>query len=125
MFSEIYRVLKPGGRMRVSDIVAEELPATIRQSSVFYNSCVAGAVSEEEYLDGLQNTGLEEVQVLERLVYESDQIRALIGSDEEVALQQLFHGQPELLPQEAVNRFLHQIAGKIWSAKFAATKSKQ
>ncbi len=122
VFSEIHRVLKPGGRMRVSDIVAEELPQEIRQSEAFYNSCVAGAVSEKEYLTGLQKAGLDDIHVLERVVYDAKQIRAFLGTEDVSELLQIFPEQTEPVRQEAVNMLIHQIAGKIWSAKFAATK---
>jgi arsenite methyltransferase len=54
VFREIARVLKPGGRMLVSDIVAKDLPAAVREMTDLYASCVSGAISEEEYLAGLR-----------------------------------------------------------------------
>ena len=63
VFAEIARVLKPGGRMLVSDIVVENLPDWVRENKALYTSCVAGAISEKEYLDGLQAAGLENVGV--------------------------------------------------------------
>jgi arsenite methyltransferase len=50
-FAEIYRVLKPGGRFTVSDIVAEsELPEPVRRSAELWAGCVSGAIRKEEYL---------------------------------------------------------------------------
>lgn len=83
VFAEIARVLRPGGRMRVSDLVVEDLPAWVRQSSALYSSCVAGAVSEIEYLEGLRAAGLEDVEVLDRLVYDDAQLRAIVTSEVE------------------------------------------
>ena len=57
VFAEIARVLQPGGRMLVSDIVAEDLPPRAAGVPVAYSSCVAGAISEEEYLAGLRSCG--------------------------------------------------------------------
>jgi SAM-dependent methyltransferase len=63
VFREIARVLKPGGKMLVSDIVATDLPEEIRRSSTLYSSCVSGAISEDEYLAGLRAVGLVDVEV--------------------------------------------------------------
>ena len=50
VFSEIARVLKPGGRMVVSDIVAEDFPEWMYENKKLYRSCVSGAISEKKYL---------------------------------------------------------------------------
>ena len=57
VFKEIARVLKPGGRLAVWNIVAEELPNFVRKSEYFYNTCVAGAISEAEYIGGAESGG--------------------------------------------------------------------
>jgi len=81
VFAEIARVLKPGGRMLVSDIVAEDLPASISRHRQLYSSCLAGAISEKDYLAGLRKAGLVELKVKGRLVYDTEQIAAFIGSE--------------------------------------------
>ena len=48
VFDEIVRVLRPGGRTLISDIVVNDLPDAVRQDNTLYCSCVAGAISEEE-----------------------------------------------------------------------------
>jgi len=64
-FSEMYRVLKPGGHFTVSDIVVRgELPASIRDSAALYAGCVAGAIQESAYLDLLREAGFSSVRVL-------------------------------------------------------------
>ncbi len=83
VFSEIARVLKPGGRMRVSDLVVKDLPAWVRESPALYSSCISGAVSEEEYLAGLRAAGLGEVEVRDRLVYDSGLLQGLLTSEVE------------------------------------------
>ena len=64
VFREIARVLKPGGRMGVSDIVAEDsLTAEQRAERGSYVGCIAGALSFSEYEDGLHAAGLTDVSV--------------------------------------------------------------
>jgi SAM-dependent methyltransferase len=82
VFAEIARVLAPGGRISISDIVVEDLPDWMRQSAALYSSCVAGAISEADYLEGLRAAGLVEVAVRERLVYDATQILAFATSAE-------------------------------------------
>ena len=81
VFKEIARVLAPGGRFSVSDIVAQDLPVWVREHAQAYSACVAGAISEEEYVAGLSAAGLVEIEVGERIVYDSDQICGLVESD--------------------------------------------
>jgi len=65
-FAEAFRVLKPGGRLMVHDIVLEaELPAAIRESAAAYANCVAGAMLREEYLAAIRDAGFENVEVRE------------------------------------------------------------
>jgi len=65
-FAEAFRVLKPGGRLMVHDVVLEaELPAAIRESAAAYANCVAGAMLREEYLAAIRDAGFENVEVRE------------------------------------------------------------
>jgi ubiquinone/menaquinone biosynthesis C-methylase UbiE len=66
VFQEAWRVLKPGGRLMVSDIVLlKELPARIRNSKKTYVSCVAGALLKDEYVKLIKETGFQDVQILQ------------------------------------------------------------
>ena len=85
VFAEIERVLRPGGRFSISDIVADELPPAILENPAAYAACIAGAISEADYVAGLEAAGLVDVQVSERLVYDADQLSDLVGSDLEWA----------------------------------------
>jgi len=70
VFTEALRVLRPGGRMVVSDLVLlEALPADIRSSVTAYIGCVAGASSRDEYLRQIRDVGLERVEVVEEKRY--------------------------------------------------------
>jgi arsenite methyltransferase len=115
VFSEISRVLAPGGRFSISDIVVESLPAELRGHAVAYAACVAGAISEDDYLAGLRAAGLVDVEVTERLVYDAEQIRGIVASD----LDNL-GGDASL--SALLDRHLPALAGKVWSAKITGRK---
>ena len=118
VFSEIARVLKPGGRMLVSDIVVEELPDWARQSAALYASCIAGAISEAAYLDGLRHAGLVDVEVRERLVYDGPQLAALAGVGVERTSSCCGGG----IDDKALAQAADALAGKIWSARVHARR---
>jgi N-acetylglutamate synthase-like GNAT family acetyltransferase/2-polyprenyl-3-methyl-5-hydroxy-6-metoxy-1,4-benzoquinol methylase len=113
VFREIARVLKPGGRISISDIVAEELPAAIRESRDAWTGCLAGAISEGEYIGGLKAAGLREVGVSSRLVYDAAQLEGLFGSSCCGVSADAGHDAPTLA---------RAAAGKIWSARFEGVK---
>lgn len=123
VFAEIARVLKPGGRMLLSDIVVEELPDWLRKSMALYASCLAGAISEEEYIQGLRGAGLEDVEVKNRLIYRASQLAALADADgvarELVSRQEGSGCSP---PAELVAKVVEEVEGRVWSALFYARK---
>ncbi len=62
VFSEAFRVLKPGGRLEISDMVAAgPLPMALRLDEAAWQSCVSGALPEREYLDLVAEAGFEEI----------------------------------------------------------------
>jgi arsenite methyltransferase len=70
VFSEAFRVLKPGGRLAVSDVVVRgAVPAEIRRSVELWIGCVAGALEEHDYHDKLVKTGFEAVALEPTRIY--------------------------------------------------------
>ncbi|OGS35383.1 MAG: arsenite S-adenosylmethyltransferase [Elusimicrobia bacterium RIFOXYB2_FULL_49_7] len=66
VFKEAFRVLKPGGRVLLSDIVLlKELPQAVKQSPDAYVGCVSGAILKDEYLRLMKIAGFAEVKVVE------------------------------------------------------------
>ncbi len=122
VFSEIVRVLKSGGRMLVSDIVVKDLPELMLQSQVLYNSCIADAISEESYIEGLRNAGLEEVEVRERLIYDANQLQAFINSELEDRAEISSDGCEGGPGVKAINEITTKMVGNVWSVKVGATK---
>jgi arsenite methyltransferase len=62
-FQEAYRVLKPGGRMLVSDLVSSNLPEELRKDLSSWAQCLGGTVEESEYLGLIREAGFEDVAV--------------------------------------------------------------
>lgn len=70
VFSEAFRILKPGGRLMVSDIVLlSELPDPIRDSVTAYVGCVSGAVLRDEYIEIIESQGFEDVRTVDETVF--------------------------------------------------------
>lgn len=64
-FKEMRRVLKPGGRIMISDIVLEgKLPDSLTDSIAAHSACISGAVLKDEYLGAIQEAGLENISVI-------------------------------------------------------------
>ena len=118
VFAEVFRVLKPGGTMQVSDIVVHDLPDWARASQDLLTSCVAGAISEEEYLEGLRRAGMVDVEVTEQVVYGASEIGAFLQSGDLVTAA---GERLDLGPKDA-GQVAEALAGKVWSAKIRARR---
>jgi len=65
VFTEAFRVLKPEGRMLISDIVTQgELPNEIRENLEMWAACIAGALDEKEYLQKIKKAGFKKVEIV-------------------------------------------------------------
>ncbi len=105
--------------MLVSDIVVKELPDWARQNADLYNSCVAGAISEEDYLQGLRDVGMVELEVRDRLVYDAGQLGVLAGPEISAVKTSCCGSAPN---NDLINSVLEQVAGNVWSAQIYGQK---
>jgi arsenite methyltransferase len=103
---EAFRVLKPGGRFAVSDIVVlGDVPAEIRKNIELWAGCVAGALHQDEYRTKLLNAGFEEANIEPTRVYRKQDIGSLLaGSNLDI------------------NSLISQVDGKYASAFIRARK---
>jgi len=73
VFQEAYRVLKPKGRMLISDLVTEgKLPSEIRKNLDAWAACIAGAMDKKEYLRTIEEAGFKKVKIVSESSYELD-----------------------------------------------------
>jgi len=80
-FQETYRVLKPGGRMMISDLVTEgRLPEEIRKDFAAWAGCIGGALEKNEYIETIRKAGFKKVRIVAQNTYsEVDMAEELAG----------------------------------------------
>src|SRR5437899_312206 len=80
VFAEAFRVLRPGGRFAVSDVVVRgEVPADIRRSVELWIGCVAGALSEDDYRAKLAKAGFTDVDIEPTRIYRAEDAREFLA----------------------------------------------
>ena len=80
VFGEAFRVLKPGGRFAVSDVVVRgEVPDQVRRSMELWVGCIAGALREDEFLRLLAEAGFRNASIEPTRVYEFEDAQAFLG----------------------------------------------
>mgnify|MGYP000844257288 CR=1 FL=1 len=78
---EAFRVLKPGGRFAVSDVVVRgEVPAEVRKNVELWIGCIAGAMQDTEYRDKLAAAGFEQIEIEPTRVYDFEDARRFLGA---------------------------------------------
>lgn len=103
---EAFRVLKPGGRFAVSDVVTRgEVPADVRQNMLLWVGCIAGALQDYQYVAKLAKAGFEAVDIEPTRIYDIEDARAFLS------------GQGV-----EVDAIAPQVQGKFMSAFIRATK---
>ena len=95
VLSEAFRVLKPGGRFAVSDIVTRgALPAAVRESMAMWSGCVGGALDEQEFLELLTDAGFEGASIEPTRVYSAaDGVALLDGTGLDPELGKTLEGK--------------------------------
>ena len=82
VFAEAFRVLRPGGRFAVSDVVVRgDVPAELRRSVELWIGCVAGALEEDEYRGKLGKAGFEAVGLEPTRIYRTEDARELLDRE--------------------------------------------
>jgi arsenite methyltransferase len=106
VLKEAFRVLKPGGRFAVSDVVVRgDVPAAVKTNMELWLGCVAGALEEQEFLDLLREVGFEESSIEPTRVYKAADAAAFLTGSGLDAIE-----------------FASQIDGKFMGAFVRATK---
>jgi len=79
---EAFRVLKPGGRFAVSDVVVRgEVPEEVRKNMLLWVGCVAGALRDEDYVAKLKQAGFERIDIEPTRVYNIEDARAFLNAE--------------------------------------------
>jgi arsenite methyltransferase len=105
VLAEAFRVLKPGGRFAVSDVVCRgEIPEPVRRSMELWVGCVAGALEENEFKRLLTEAGFHNPEIEPTRIYEFEDARAFLAADESL----------EILARD--------ISGRVMGAFVRATK---
>lgn len=81
VFAESFRVLKPGGRVMISDIVTNNLPVHLRNNLETWAGCLGGAVEETDYIQLVKDAGFEDVKVVDKFKYDTQAIIDLTSED--------------------------------------------
>ena len=106
VLAEAFRVLKPGGRFAVSDVVTRgEMLPEIRKSMLLWVGCVAGALEENEYRAKLAAAGFEDIDIEPTRIYKAEDAMSFL-KDQDID----------------VERLAPQVDGKFMSAFIRATK---
>src|SRR5579864_2369482 len=80
VLGEAFRVLKPGGRFAVSDVVTRgEVPATVRDNMLLWVGCIAGALQDYQYVAKLAKAGFGEIDIEPTRVYDIEDARAFLS----------------------------------------------
>jgi arsenite methyltransferase len=114
VFWEAFRVLKPGGRFMICDLVLlSDLPESVKKSVQAYTGCIAGAIRKEEYLKLIEDAGFKKIEV------QGEEFFSL-GLEPEDAMAKAIVEETKLPPER-----LTEVARTVVSIKIGAAKPKE
>jgi arsenite methyltransferase len=119
VFAEAFRILRPGGNILISDIVANDLPESILKMAEAWSPCISGVIDEDSYLEGMRRVGFQNVKVVAKITYDGATISAFLQSDSE---QGQSCGCCASLPKGLVERVASMLQGKVHSIQVSAKK---
>jgi SAM-dependent methyltransferase len=114
VFQETFRVLKPGGRIMVSDVVlSKELPDFLRNSVDAYIGCISGAITKDDYIETVKAAGFQEVSIVDEMT---------IPVEEWVndPIAESIAGKLKMSPEQ-----VKEVLGTVMSVKVKAVKKNQ
>jgi arsenite methyltransferase len=113
VFSDAYRVLKPGGRLMISDIVLlKELPEAVRNSAEAYIGCLSGAILKEEYLGTMKAAGFKDPEIMKETAVPAD-----LWFNDSFAQEMIEKLGVELSPAEIRNAAESVVSVQIYAVK--------
>jgi len=111
VFAEAYRVLKPGGRAMISDIVLSgDLPEAVAGSLAAYAGCIAGAIRKEEYLRLMEDAGFRDVHAVQESRFE-------IAESEIDAYARSVTGDPDIPPEAVREAARSVVSAQVFGRK--------
>ena len=111
VFAEAYRVLKPGGRLMISDIVLlKELPDYIQNSVSAYVGCISGAIKKADYIRAIKAAGFQDIKIMDESIFPID----CLASD---PAAKAIVDELEITPEQ-----IEEVTGSIASIKASGLK---
>ena len=88
VFGEVFRVLKPGGRVLISDICVNDIEKSVRDELFQWADCMGGALDEVTYLKTIERAGFVDAGIVDRKTFSANDVRAFLEADKELTDEQ-------------------------------------